>query len=101
MLVLASDHSCGEIRSSVAPSNWRRNAAATLRGPALTKIGSVIIVAPSGSEVCIQGSIESSATRSPSIEISSCSGFSSEFSAPTAVPTTGPHTSWWSETRKT
>ena len=63
MLVLASDQSSGEIRSCSGPSNRRMNAAETRCGPAVTAIGSVLRFTPSGSDVFIQRSISSSATR--------------------------------------
>ena len=77
MLVLASDQSWGEIKSCTGPSVRRTNAAATWRGPARTCTLSVRMFTPSGSDVCIQRSISSSATGSPSTETSSSSGLSS------------------------
>ena len=68
------DHSCGASTSSTGPSNCRTNTAETRRGPARTKIGSSTSrYTPLGSEVRSHWSIASSATGSPSMEISICS----------------------------
>ena len=101
MAVLASDQSCGEIRSWTGPSAYWRKAAVTRWAPERTKIGSVRMFTPFGSETCIQRSSSSTPTRSPSTEISSCSGAWSVFRALRPLPTSVPVVSWWNETRKT
>ena len=65
--------STGRIRSSTGPSNRLRNAAVTRCGPASRWIESLVSRMPLGSDSVIQRSMLSSATRSPSIEISNCS----------------------------
>ena len=90
MLVLASDQSSGEIRSCAGPSKRRMNAAETRCGPAVIAIGSVRRFTPSGSDVFIQRSMSSSATRTPSMEISTCSGASAVCSAARPFPYSAP-----------
>ena len=90
MLVLAIDHSSGVMRSCTGPSKRVTNAAVTRCGPALIAIGSVRRFTPSGSELFIQRSTSRSATRSPSIEISTCSGASAVCSAARPLPYKAP-----------
>ena len=90
MLVLAMDHSSGEIRSCAGPSKRRMNAADMRCGPAATAIGSVRRFTPSGSDVLIQRSMSRSAARAPSIEISICSGASAVCSAARPLPYSAP-----------
>ena len=101
MLVLASDQSCGEIRSCSGPSTRRMKAADTWRGPACTNTRPERMLTPSGSDVCIQRLTSRSAAPSPSTEISSSSGSPSRVCrALRPFPTSAPVVSWWKETRK-
>jgi hypothetical protein len=94
MLVLAIDHSSGVIRSCTGPSNRRTNAADTRCGPAVIATGSVRRSTPSGSELFIQRSTSSSATRAPSTDSSTCSGASAVCSAARPLPYKAPVVSW-------
>ena len=82
-------------------TNTMANAAVTRWGPARTKTGSVRISTPADPDTCIHRSRSTSATRSPSTEISICSGESDVvFSADRPFPTAVPVVSWWNENRK-
>ncbi len=94
MLVLAIDHSSGVMRSCTGPSKRATNAAETVCGPAVMAIGSLRRFTPSGSELFIQRSTSSSATRSPSMAISTCSGASAVCSAARPLPYSAPVVSW-------
>ena len=76
----ANDQSCGRIKSSYGPSVLRTNAAATLCCPARTTIGSVRTPRPPRPSAPPAGPVSytSSATRSPSIEMSTSSNFENE-----------------------
>src|SRR5262245_41611118 len=93
--VLTSDHLIGEIMSCTTPWNdGGMNAAETRCGPALTRTVSVVIVTPFGSEAVMNRSMSSTATRSPSIEISI-------FSPRALPPANAPVVSWKKNTLNT
>ena len=94
MLVLAIDQSSGVMRSCTGPSKRVRNAAVTRCVPAVMRTGSVRRFTPSGSELFIQRSTSSSATRAPSIDTSTCSGFSAVCNAARPLPYSAPVVSW-------
>src|SRR5262245_20414501 len=93
--VLTSDHLIGEIMSCTTPWNaGGMNAADRRCGPAVTRTVSVIIVTPFGSDAVMKRSMSSTATRSPSMEISI-------FSPRALPPANAPVVSWKKNTLNT